>query len=119
MINIPISIGELLDKISILEIKSVKVKDDLKLNNIIKELEMLSNIAPECDAKLYMNLKSTNEQLWDVEEKLRRKEAASVFDDEFVQLARSVYMLNDRRADIKRTINLFYNSELVEEKSYG
>lgn len=119
MINIPISIGELFDKITILEIKSVRVEDDLKLNNITKELQMLSNIAPECDTKLYMKLKTTNEQLWDVEENLRQKERNNEFDDDFIQLARSVYILNDQRADIKYMINKLYNSELVEEKSYG
>jgi len=119
MISIPVSVGELFDKISILEIKSVRVEDDLKLNNIIKELEMLSGIAPECDTKLYIKLKSTNEQLWDVEEKLRQKERSNEFDNDFIQLARSVYKLNDLRADIKYMINTFYNSELIEEKSYG
>lgn len=119
MINIPISIGELFDKISILEIKTIRVEDDLKLNNITKELQMLSSIAPECDTKLYMKLKTTNEQLWDVEEKLRQKERNNEFDADFIQLARSVYILNDQRAGIKYMINKFYNSELIEEKSYG
>jgi hypothetical protein len=118
MVNIPISIGELWDKISILEIKSIKIRDNKKLKNIIKEQTLLKSVAPKIDIVLYSSLFKINEQLWEVEDKIRVKERNSEFDQEFIELARSVYKLNDERASIKYEINQQYGSELIEEKSY-
>jgi len=122
MINIPVSLGELYDKISILEIKISAIHDKEKLKNIKKELLLLVNISSLnelVDNELIQNLRSTNQDLWIVEDKLRIKEKNKEFDDEFIQLARSVYFLNDKRSNIKREINLKYDSEIVEEKSYN
>lgn len=115
MITVPVSIGELADKISILDIKSERIKDLNKLKNIKKEQKELSNYN---FSYKYLDLKKINEELWDVEENIRKKEFNNEFDNEFIELARSVYILNDKRSLIKKEINLFYNSVLVEEKSY-
>ena len=124
LINIPVSFGEVIDKITILEIKSERIDDPVKIMNIRRELELLEVIwldavrdkANISDART--RLKAVNEELWDIEDKIRLKEQAKSFDDEFVSLARSVYVTNDRRAEIKKEINLTMGSELVEEKSY-
>jgi len=124
LINTPVSFGEVVDKITILEIKSERIHDPEKTVNIRRELELLEavwldavrDMADVSDGR--SRLKAVNEELWDIEDKIRLKEKASSFDDEFVQLARSVYFTNDRRADIKKEINLALGSELVEEKSY-
>jgi hypothetical protein len=115
MILVPISIGELVDKISILKIKSERVQDSDKLINIQKELKELLNF--NFDYK-HVELKKINEELWDVEDNIRKKESKNEFDNEFIELARSVYLLNDKRSLIKKEINLFYKSDLIEEKSY-
>ena len=120
VIKVPVSIGEVLDKISILKIKSSRITDTNKLDNVNRELEYLNACAegfrlPE----LELRLKEVNEQLWDVEDALRVHESKSDFGDEFIRLARSVYVLNDERARIKKEINIQVGSELVEEKSYG
>ena len=120
-----ISVGEFLDKMMILEIKSERIQDPEKLANVKKEHELLSqtwdgsplskqDISDELDA-----LKKVNETLWDIEDRIRRKEAEQAFDDEFVRLARSVYQVNDERAAIKRRLNVRLGSDLVEEKSYA
>ena len=119
MPQVDISIGELIDKISILEIKSTKIEDKKKLTNVEKELKLLKDIAPEIDDKYHTELSIVNIRLWEVEDELRVKESKEEFDDEFIALARSVYKLNDERARIKYRINIKYNSELVEEKSYA
>jgi hypothetical protein len=123
-ISVPVSYGELIDKITILEIKSERIKDASKLANVRTELDLLTatwradgaartDIASERAA-----LRRVNEALWDIEDRIRLKEKAKAFDAEFVELARSVYIRNDERADIKRAINAKLGSTLVEEKSY-
>lgn len=122
----PVSIGELLDKISILEIKMEKISDPEKRKNIKFELELLQKTADEflTDKKterltqLYQELKSHNESLWKIEDDIRDKEREKSFDQEFIELARSVYFTNDKRAARKKDINLLLGSLIVEEKSY-
>ena len=117
----PISIGELIDKITILEIKQIYMTG-IKLKNINKEVRLLKNILHEkkleINIDLIKNLKKINKKLWEIEDNIRIKESNQEFDEEFIQLARSVYIENDKRASIKKDINQEYNSELVEEKSY-
>ena len=119
----PISWGELIDKITILEIKASKLEGAAALANVRKELTALAGIAGgHADAadlrKLKEELKSVNEALWEIEDLIREKESVQEFDEKFISLARSVYKQNDRRAAIKRKINILLASELVEEKSY-
>jgi len=118
--KVPVSIGEYIDKVTILAIKSSRIKDDKKLKNILHELKSIIDLDSEkiIDTPLYRDLMSVNKKLWDVEDAIRIKEREESFDDEFVNLARSVYKLNDERSRIKKDINLKYGSELVEEKSY-
>ena len=117
----PISIGELIDKITILEIKQIYMTG-IKLKNINKEMKLLKNILQdknlEINIDLIKNLKNINKKLWEIEDKIRIKESKQEFDEEFIKLARSVYIENDKRASIKKEINQKYNSDLVEEKSY-
>ena len=120
---IPISWGELIDKITILEIKELKISAKNAQENIKKELVYLSDIVnsnnlPIEVQSLKNELKNVNLKLWDVEDSIREKELASEFDEVFIELARSVYRLNDARAKTKQSINLFLSSELIEEKSY-
>lgn len=122
--KIEVSNGEIIDKLSILEIKKVKMTDMNKLTNINYELDYLIQYGykilkqnPQTD-NLYEELKEINMQLWDVEDKLRIKEKNQSFDKQFVDLARSVYKLNDHRAYLKKQINILTNSRFVEEKSY-
>tara|TARA_B100000945_G_scaffold294413_1_gene271093 strand:+ start:246 stop:647 length:402 start_codon:yes stop_codon:yes gene_type:complete len=121
IINVPISIGELIDKITILEIKKDKLKN-LKLKNILKELSFLravleKNIISIPD-EIFLQLKSINSTLWDIEDKIRIKEKNKEFDNEFIELARSVYLNNDIRSETKKELNIMFNSEIIEEKSY-
>ena len=124
-IKIELSIGELLDKISILQIKAERIDDPSKVKNINKELDVLMSLwndSPYSDANLSSEineLKNINEALWDIEDKIRDKERNQVFDKDFIELARSVYFTNDKRAEIKRIINGKTGSELIEEKSYS
>ena len=117
----PISIGELIDKITILEIKQIYMTGT-KLKNINKEMKLLKNILQdknlEINIALIKNLKKINKKLWEIEDNIRIKESKQEFDEEFIKLARSVYIENDKRASIKKEINQKYNSDLVEEKSY-
>jgi len=117
----PVSLGELIDKITILEIKQIHMTG-IKLKNIDKELKLLKDILKdknfEIDINLINNLKEVNNSLWEIEDNIRIKESNQQFDKEFIQLARSVYKENDKRASIKKEINQKYNSDLVEEKSY-
>ena len=117
----PISIGELIDKITILEIKQIHMTG-IKLKNINKEMKLLKKILQdknlEINIDLIKNLKNINKKLWEIEDKIRIKESKQEFDEEFIKLARSVYIENDKRASIKKEINQKYNSDLVEEKSY-
>ena len=118
----PVSLGELIDKITILEIKQIHMTG-IKLKNVDKELKLLRKILQdeklEIDIDLINNLKEVNNNLWEIEDNIRIKESNQKFDKEFIQLARSVYKENDKRASIKKEINQKYNSDLVEEKSYN
>jgi len=124
-IEIPISIGELLDKLSILEIKKHKVKDPIKLKNINHEYDLLSNLSKvlkEKDEKsfnsLFEEILKVNKKLWDIEDKIRILESEKRFDEEFVSVARSVYFINDDRFEIKKKINETFGSDVAEEKEY-
>ncbi|MBB5209059.1 DUF6165 family protein [Chiayiivirga flava] len=120
----PVSFGELLDKIAILQIKSERMTDAAKLANVRNELTALEKLwmahpaAGHDLAQLRADLKAVNERLWVIEDDIRVLESKQQFDDAFVQLARSVYFENDERARIKREINLALGSAYVEEKSY-
>ena len=121
--KIEVSNGEVLDKISILALKKSKIQDKAKLENVYHEYQTL---LPYFDqivnnqqlGDLYWNLSAVNNELWDVEDKLRELEKSRTFNTEFIELARSVYYLNDRRAELKRDINILSGSDLIEEKSY-
>ena len=123
-ISVPVSFGELLDKIAILQIKSERMSDPAKLANVRNELDALETTWMAHPAaggdivKLRADLKAVNERLWMIEDDIRIKEKAQAFDDEFIRLARSVYFENDTRARIKKDINLALGSAYVEEKSY-
>lgn len=121
--TIPISCGEILDKISILEIKQKNIIDSNKLRNISLELEFLKKESEDIFKKenikhLYKELKEVNEKLWQIEDLVRLKEKQKIFDEEFIDLARSVYITNDKRYEIKKTINETLNSTIKEEKFY-
>jgi len=121
---VPISWGELIDKITILEIKEVKITSNNALDNIRKELGFLSDIVSnskgvyDAISPLKNELKEVNLNLWQVEDEIRDKEYSQEFDEKFISLARSVYRLNDDRANLKKQINETLFSELKEEKSY-
>ncbi len=123
-VNIPVSLGELLDKISILEIKNKKILDDAKLVNIKKELSGLrqvlesSNINLSKINDLYEELYNINLELWGIEDSIRILEKNESFDQEFIDFARKVYITNDKRFEVKNKINKTFNSKYVEEKSY-
>ena len=123
-IHIPVSPGEVLDKITILQIKSERISDAQKVANVNAELALLqatwANSVDEDSviADLRTQLKEINEALWEIEDDIRDKERAREFDERFIELARSVYYFNDRRSKIKQTLNLHLGSEIVEEKSY-
>jgi hypothetical protein len=124
-IKVPISPGELVDKITILEIKSARMTDAAKLVNVRAELAMLqetwrtSAYASHDIAAQWAALRKINEKLWDIEDDIRDLERARTFDREFIQLARAVYVTNDERAAVKRDINTRLGSKIVEEKSYA
>ena len=121
-INAPISIGELVDKITILEIKKNKLQNS-KLENVLKELSFLRKLMEkhqiEITDDLYNQLKEINLTLWNIEDQIRIKEKNKEFDNIFIELARSVYFANDKRSEIKKRINRLSNSEITEEKSYA
>lgn len=123
-IKIDVSVGEIMDKLTILEIKSEKIQDEEKLANVLKER---NSLLPAIDQptyktdevrKLVAELKDINLKLWEIEDEIRLKEADKCFDEGFIELARSVYYTNDQRAEVKKQINLVTGSALVEEKSY-
>ena len=123
-ILVPISPGELLDKITILRIKSARMTDETKLRNVRVELDALErtwrdsgSAIPEVAAD-EAALQRVNEELWDIEDRIRDKERAKEFDAVFIELARAVYVTNDERARFKKNINVTLGSRLVEEKSY-
>ena len=121
---IPISWGELIDKITILQIKLDQVTSSLARTNVKRELAELETVFGKCCPKsidselMERELKAVNQQLWNIEDEIREKERKRSFDDEFIQLARSVYIKNDERARIKRKINEIFGSDLIEEKLY-
>lgn len=119
--QIEVSIGEIVDKLSILQIKKSNIKEHVKLNNVTKEFDYLYEVVfnqLKVDLEDYHKLVSVNKTLWDIEDNIRLKEYTKEFDDIFVSLARSVYITNDERAHIKKEINKKYNSLFTEEKSY-
>jgi len=124
IIQVPVSPGEVLDKITILEIKSERISDPDKVANVRRELQLLSSTWQqyvEQDAtvnRIHAELKTINEALWEIEDDIRDKERAREFDQRFIDLARSVYVTNDQRANAKKELNLYLGSEIVEEKSY-
>jgi hypothetical protein len=124
-IQVPISPGELLDKITILRIKAARIRDAEKLKNVRRELELLEmtwSASPHAQRDIGADiaaLLAVNERLWVIEDDIRDKERAQAFDGEFVRLARAVYFENDERAAIKRRINVTLGSSIVEEKSYA
>ncbi len=124
-VKVELSVGELLDKLVILQIKSERISDQEKLLNINHEKQVLTaiweafqpaelDVSEEIDA-----LKEVNEKLWEIEDDIREKERQKSFDEEFIALARAVYFTNDKRSEIKKAINLKSGSDLVEEKSYS
>jgi hypothetical protein len=121
--NIEVSHGEIVDKLTILQIKKENITDPIKLDNIVKEYDYLLSIV-ENDLEIstespeYLELLSINKELWVIEDDIRDKERIKEFDEDFIKLARSVYYTNDVRAKIKKEINLKYSSGFVEEKSY-
>ena len=123
-LQVPVSVGEVLDKITILQIKLAHISNAAKRVNIQNELDVLLPLASgdefttEQMLGLMAELKEINEALWDIEDDIREKEAAKSFDAEFIRLARAVYVTNDKRAEIKKRINLVTGSALIEEKSY-
>jgi len=123
-IRIPISPGELLDKITILQIKAERISDPAKVANVTTELEMLEEVWREAVSDddeiraLSAELRKINEALWDIEDDIRDEERNKRFGDRFIELARAVYVTNDRRAEAKKKVNLHLNSSIVEEKSY-
>ena len=124
MISVYVSLGEVIDKISILEIKKNKLTSQISIENVTKELDILHQSLKENDLGYVLNseffgdLVKVNSSLWDVEDELRRLESVGEFGDTFVKLARSVYELNDHRAALKRKVNTELGSGLIEEKSY-
>lgn len=124
VIKVPVSFGEVLDKITILEIKSERIKDEAKLKNVRLELDELSATWNEAVTDqsaitdLRKQLKAVNEELWVIEDDIRDQEAAQDFGARFIELARAVYVTNDKRAAIKKEVNLALGSRFVEEKSY-
>ena len=117
--NISISVGELVDKLTILEIKLSKISDQKKISNIKTEYHVLTSTHGDFKSlNLYKDLYDTNISLWDIEDSIRLKEKNKQFDHEFIDLARSVYITNDKRFNIKTAINIQFNSDIREEKSY-
>jgi len=124
VITVPVSFGEVLDKITILEIKSERMSDPDKVANVRVELKLLQDTwAANIDdddviRDLHGQLKEINEALWEIEDDIRDKERAKEFDERFIELARAVYFTNDRRSQVKKELNLHLGSQIIEEKSY-
>ena len=121
--TVEVSWGELVDKLTILEIKERRLSSPAAVENVRRELAALNKVLsaltpPQGFAALKDGLVAINEALWEIEDKIRAKEAASAFDQEFIDLARAVYFNNDKRAALKREINLLLKSDLIEEKQY-
>ena len=123
MITVPVSVGELIDKLSILHVKQTKISNQEKLNYINKEFELLYNMSSYYlndseISKLYHELVDVNSKLWEIEDELRILESKDIFDETFIQLARKVYFTNDERFSLKNKINDLTNSEVREQKEY-
>lgn len=121
--KIEVSHGEIIDKLTILDIKRSNIKDSEKLLNVIKEYDYLKLIVEKelgisAESEDYLKLLKVNKELWDIEDKIRSKEKSKEFDKEFIELARLVYVTNDKRSEIKKQLNVKYGSPLLEEKSY-
>ena len=124
MIQVPVSLGELVDKITILQIKLIEIKDEEKLKNVQKEYDALTSlpIYKELRTQIssYLNqLFIVNQKLWVLEDDIRKCEKAESFDEIFIRCARGIYKTNDERSRIKKELNLAFGSELIEEKSHG
>ena len=120
--KIEVSIGEIVDKLSILQIKTEFIRDEEKLNNVKKEYDYLYDIVfneMKIEQSDFFDMVSINQELWKIEDDIRDKERAKEFDDEFIRLARAVYVTNDKRAEVKKVINIKYGSLFIEEKSYS
>jgi hypothetical protein len=123
MITIPVSVGELIDKLSILHVKKMKISDKDKLEYVNKEFELLYNMSseylsqPEIET-LYHSLVTVNSELWNIEDELRVLETRKSFNVDFIELARKVYFTNDKRFELKNEINKFTDSEIREVKDY-
>lgn len=120
--KIEVSVGEIVDKLSILQIKTGMIKDEEKLANVKKEYDYLYDIVfneMKIESSDFFDMVVINQKLWKIEDDIRDKERDKIFDDEFIQLARSVYVTNDERAEVKKGINLKYGSVFVEEKFYS
>ena len=125
MLMIPVSLGELIDKITILEIKLSNIEDAQKLKNVQTEYDLLTQLSDYQNVKndrdvveCKQNLYNVNLKLWKIEDALRDREKEQKFDADFIYLARSVYITNDERSKIKKSINIKYGSSIIEEKSY-
>ncbi len=119
--KIEVSNGEIVDKLTIIEIKLKHIKDETKRKNLQKEYEVLNEAVSKIiskDHELYKALLDVNQELWDIEDRIRDLERNKDFGEEFIQTARAVYFTNDKRSEIKRQINELTGSELIEEKSY-
>ena len=119
--KIEVSIGEIVDKLSILQIKTEFIRDEEKLNNVKKEYDYLYDIVfneMKIEQSDFFDMVSINQELWKIEDDIRDKERNKEFDNEFIRLARAVYVTNDKRAEVKKVINIKYGSLFVEEKSY-
>ena len=129
MILAPVSVGEIFDKLSILQIKEQKISDPIKLSNVKTEIKELNKSIIDLDINekssqdvldaLKTELYETNFKLWDIEDALRKLESQKKFEQEFISLARQVYITNDKRAEIKKEINRLTDSDIVEEKHYS
>jgi hypothetical protein len=120
--EIEVSVGEIVDKLSILQIKTALIKDEEKLTNVKKEYNYLYDIVfneMKIEQSDFFDMVIINQKLWEIEDNIRDKERDKNFDQDFIELARSVYYTNDERAKIKKAINLKYNSSFIEEKSYS
>jgi len=120
--KIQVSVGEIVDKLSILQIKTSLINDEEKLKNVKNEYDYLYNIVfneMKIEQSDFFDMVSINQKLWKIEDDIRDKERDKNFDSEFVELARAVYVTNDKRAEVKKGINFKYGSEFVEEKSYS
>lgn len=123
-VEIEVSVGELIDKITILKLKKQKISDSAKLKNILFELEKLTNVRKSLNLplnidELEIKLIEINTKLWEIEDLIREKEKNKLFDFEFIELSRGVYINNDKRAVLKRQIDISVGSSILEEKSYG